>query len=389
MGSPRQLADVRTAIFEFSKQLTSPPSKEELLPWLEGLLTKLTGWDECQVLTPPLQLQGSIEEWKKEREWWLKLYESTDPKFEAAPWRRERDVWLCKRGQWLRTRTETREPDETIFDLTFGWSPKRAKNSTLLIARQSRKGPDDVREPDDDDREEVTSLLELAGLLIAGSNATPQAYTSFGGYFRNREDNYQKYKNDLAESKITKRCQRLMGILQRVVDAETVTGSDEAENFKNLVADVFDVLFEGELVRIGTEIDLHGGAKRIDIVYRNIATEGFFHDVPTRNIISCPYVLVECKNYGSDPKNPEIDQLLRRFGGGRGSFGFLVCNKVRNHLEVLNRCREATRDHGGWVILFDTDDLAALLRVKSLSILKKQPHLIRDLLDEHFRLLTF
>lgn len=181
----------------------------------------------------------------------------------------------------------------------------------------------------------------------------------------------------------------LRATLDRLLMSEIQTGKEDADVFKDLVADVFDVLFDGELVRVGTEIDLHGGLKRIDIVYRNVSEKGLFYDLPLRNHLSCPYILVECKNYGEDIKNPEIDQLLGRFGGGRGSFGFLVCNKIDDHLDVLNRCREATRDHRGWVVVLDVDDLAALLRAKILSVTQQQPSLLRELLDEHLRLLMF
>lgn len=387
--------DKSASIFTFASRLTNqtPKDAQKYLTWLEGLLEDLTGWSECQVYPPPLRPQGTLNEWKDERDWWTKIYDLTNPFNGMAPLAKDRIAWLHNRDLWVRDRKGDYPPDDQVIDLAFGWSPKRTRNSTLLVARKCQSSNGNVSKSGDDERLEITSLLELAGLLIAGSSSTPQSRTIFGAYFRNREDRYRQFDHSVSELKCDQSSEGSVPILRATLDrllmSEIQTGKEDADVFKDLVADVFDVLFDGELVRVGTEIDLHGGLKRIDIVYRNVSEKGLFYDLPLRNHLSCPYILVECKNYGEDIKNPEIDQLLGRFGGGRGSFGFLVCNKIDDHLDVLNRCREATRDHRGWVVVLDVDDLAALLRAKILSVTQQQPSLLRELLDEHLRLLMF
>jgi hypothetical protein len=370
---------------EFMRQISNPRPATNGLNWLEDLLIDFTQWDECQVLTLPAHQRGSLDEWKHERRWWAALFNAAQE--DSGHFRLDQTVenlWLRKRRVWLDAHPD-RDPSRKIVDVVYAWMPRRGRSASLLMARKFT--PATI-----DEREEITTDLRLAALVIAGARTTPESLTFIGNYFREREDIYRRYKTQLEDRRQALLADPESKILLELLDSlpRVLPGAADAEAFKELVADVFDEIFSPDLVRLRTEVELHGGRKRIDIVYCNRSGQhGLFHDLPARYMVPCPYVIVECKNYHDDPNNPEIDQLLGRFGGGRGNFGFLVCNEIKDRIEVLMRCREATRDHRGWVIALDLDDLAALLCAKLLAKPLGQASLMWDLLDDHFRTLTF
>jgi len=162
-------------------------------------------------------------------------------------------------------------------------------------------------------------------------------------------------------------------------------GHEDAESFKQLVVKVFDAVFEADLRRVGTEVEIEHGTKRIDIVYQNCSRQlDLFRDLKADPLIHCAYIPVECKNYSDDLSNPEIDQLVGRFDEIRGHFGFLVCNKIVDRPRLLLRCKEAAKAKRGWIIVLDRNDLEKLLVNKILS-----KDLVGRFLHEHFRKLVF
>jgi hypothetical protein len=166
-------------------------------------------------------------------------------------------------------------------------------------------------------------------------------------------------------------------------------GRTNADAFKELVADVFDTVFEGDLHRLGTEIS-QGRTKRIDIVFQNRSrNRGLFHDLPAKYLIPCAHIPIETKCYSGDPGNPAINQLLGYFNDFRGRVGFLVSFSITNRRRLLLRCQESAHNNSGWIIPLDCSDLAALLEAKILSRLFNEPDLVWDILDRHFQALAF
>ena len=139
-------------------------------------------------------------------------------------------------------------------------------------------------------------------------------------------------------------------------------GFSNAEIFHKLVAGVLTFVFSPSLIHPIKEAEIHEGRKRIDIVFKNAAREGFFFNLPNGRDIPSAYVFVECKNYSSDPTNPELDQLSGRFGVNRGKIGFLVCRKFQNKHTFIKRCRDTAQDGRGFIIPLDDEDLKTLIR---------------------------
>lgn len=138
-------------------------------------------------------------------------------------------------------------------------------------------------------------------------------------------------------------------------------GLDDASKYHLAVEALLSALFYPALVMPVRESKIHEGRKRLDIKYTNDATRGFFHWLHAVHKTPSASVVVECKNYGSELKNPEFDQLTGRFAPQRGQIGFLCYRGFGDKADVIRRCRDAALDRRGYVIALDDDDLAELV----------------------------
>lgn len=136
-------------------------------------------------------------------------------------------------------------------------------------------------------------------------------------------------------------------------------GRPGANSYHRAVAKLLTALFAGSLGNERIEQEIHGGLKRIDILYDNVAGDGLFRWF-SLNFHSA-LIVVECKNYGHDLANPELDQIAMRFSPQRGEIGFIVGRSFDNKERFLERCATAARDGHGYVIALDDADLLALV----------------------------
>ncbi|MBM4410528.1 MAG: hypothetical protein FJ037_04255 [Chloroflexi bacterium] len=136
-------------------------------------------------------------------------------------------------------------------------------------------------------------------------------------------------------------------------------GADGATEFHRAVERLISTVFSSVLTFPQIERHIHGGRKRIDISYTNVAGRGFFAWLRANHPAS--NIFVECKNYSSDPKNPELDQIAGRFSPSRGKFGIVVCRKVEDREKVTAICRDHAQDDHGFILVLDDDDLATLV----------------------------
>lgn len=137
------------------------------------------------------------------------------------------------------------------------------------------------------------------------------------------------------------------------------SGTENAINYEKAIEALLYALFYPALANPESQHRIHEGRKVIDIKFTNIAAEGFF--VWLAQHYSAPYIYVECKNYGREIGNPEVDQLAMRFSPDRGQVGILVCRSFEDKQRVLKRCKDVTDDNHGFIIALEDSDLKTLV----------------------------
>jgi hypothetical protein len=145
---------------------------------------------------------------------------------------------------------------------------------------------------------------------------------------------------------------------------QTPPGTATAEAFHALVFGITIFLFYPWLGCPKKEAKQHDGRKRIDIDFANTANEGFFAHCRVAPQTIAVQVCFECKNYSTDPKNPEFDQLSSRFGPS-GKLGFLICRKIDNRDLADKRCSDTFKDGRGSMIVLEDNQIRHLLDLKS------------------------
>lgn len=165
---------------------------------------------------------------------------------------------------------------------------------------------------------------------------------------------------------------------------EITTGDLAASDFHNHIIGVLAAIFYPSLINPRKEREIHNGRKRIDIVFQNAAKDGFFFELPNTKNVPSAYIPAECKNYSSDPANPELDQLAGRFSTNRGKFGLLICRKFDNRELFIQRCKDTAQDGRGFIVPLDDSDLKTLLEFRG----KKDFKSIHNFLEERYQKLV-
>lgn len=137
------------------------------------------------------------------------------------------------------------------------------------------------------------------------------------------------------------------------------TGRDTATEYENLIEKILSVIFYPSLCNPIKQFNIHEGRKRIDLTYTNEAKSGFFYWLSMH--YPCPLIFVECKNYGKETGNPEIDQLAGRFSPSRGQVGFLICRTIENKKLMYKRCTDTASDYRGYMLVLNDEDIYSLV----------------------------
>lgn len=147
-------------------------------------------------------------------------------------------------------------------------------------------------------------------------------------------------------------------LLQTVISI--APGIENSTAYENAIEALLSAILFPSLVAPEKQYKIHEGRKRIDIKYVNAAREGFFGWIS--NHYPASHIFVECKNYGKEVGNPELDQLAGRFGPSRGQVGILVCRSVENLSKLNSRCIDTAKDQRGFILVLTDVDLERLVK---------------------------
>jgi len=157
-------------------------------------------------------------------------------------------------------------------------------------------------------------------------------------------------------------------------------GNENASSYEKSIEALLTALFYPSLTNPQIQHEIHEGRKRIDITYTNVASIGFFRWLAQH--YSAPHVYVECKNYGTEIGNPELDQIAGRFSPSRGQFGLLICRGLKNKNLMLKRCRDTAQDGRGFIIPIVDADLKILVHAKETGNESREFHLLKQQFDK-------
>jgi len=183
----------------------------------------------------------------------------------------------------------------------------------------------------------------------------------------------EKFKTELRRTANKKGTRPVLNPLVKVLTgferikilSEVKPGNDDATNFHKISYNNLIYIFGNRLTNPNREREINEGRKRIDIVFDNNDNIGFFSILNNLHHIQCPKILIECKNYGHEVGNPEIDQLLARFNNQRGKFGLLLCRSISDRKKLIQRCKDAMYGNNGIIIVLDDSDISVLIKLKS------------------------
>jgi hypothetical protein len=180
-----------------------------------------------------------------------------------------------------------------------------------------------------------------------------------------------RYREDLARQEQTDRRSDIDPVEEDSVIAEALIvalrqipgGGDSASTYHKLMTGIVEFLFYPHLIYPKKEHEIHDGRKRIDIVMDNSAVTGVFNRLPNVRGYPCAHVMFECKNYRTDVKNPELDQLAGRFSPNRGKVGFLCCREFEDRALFIRRCVDTFKDDRGLILPLDDNTVVGMLEL--------------------------
>ena len=199
----------------------------------------------------------------------------------------------------------------------------------------------------------------------------------------------EKYKSELRRTAIKKEKaqlkpkRKILNFRERKIILEAInTGNEDASKFHKIAYDSLIHIFAKRVSNPWMEKDINEGRKRIDIVFNNVDKKGIFKTLNVKHHIKCPKIIVECKNYGKDIGNPEVDQINGRLNDKRGRFGIIVCRSIKNKSRLISRCKDLLNDNKNYVIVIDDEDLIKLLEFRDKNNEKAIDEYLEKKIDE-------
>jgi hypothetical protein len=157
-------------------------------------------------------------------------------------------------------------------------------------------------------------------------------------------------------------------------------GKKDATKYEDLIEKLLTSIFYPSLCNPTKQHKIHDGRKRIDITYTNEANKGVFSWLSKH--YSCPFIFIECKNYGKEVGNPEIDQLAGRFSPSRGKIGLLIYRQINDKKLLLKRCIDTAKDNRGFIIPLDDNDIKEIVTHQLSNLYSQEYPLLKERFTE-------
>jgi hypothetical protein len=151
---------------------------------------------------------------------------------------------------------------------------------------------------------------------------------------------------------------------QALLDAvlNVPVGREHATAYEDAIEPLLSALFAPALNNPRKQHEINNGRKRIDLTYTNMGVDGLFAWLQ-RNYVAAQ-VCIECKNYGKEIGNPDLDQLSGRFSPSFSKVGLLVCRSAEKPALFLERCRDTAKAKGELIVPVYDKDLQTLVKEK-------------------------
>ncbi len=269
----------------------------------------------------------------------------------------ERPILLVPKGFVSYAKTYNLQKYHTHFVLNFIKQEQLRTNGPFVHRRMRRNGTERVWVSKEELEEEIAPAEKE---FVAG-------FTSQHGAVFERFKEWAKEKARPLSPSELRSTDNIADIALFLADtlATIAPGNDGASQYHRLVVGILEFLFFPSLTCPIKEREIHEGRKRIDITFDNSARGGIFWSLHQVHQIPCQYIMVECKNYGREIGNPEIDQLSGRFSVNRGKIGMLLCRSLEDRPRLIERCRDTYRDERGLLLPVTDENLSMLLRAKA------------------------
>lgn len=202
----------------------------------------------------------------------------------------------------------------------------------------------------------------------------PEVFENFKEWFRSMSSSITNRELDETEPRA------IVGYLKRRL-TEIPPGQNSASEYHRMAMSILELLFYPDVVAPKKEREIHQGRKRVDFTMENAASTGFFTRLHMTHKVPSSFIFIECKNYSTDPANPELDQLAGRFDVNKGQMGLLMCRSVDNMPLLLQRCADAFDAQRDVMIPLTDADLLRMLD----TYLEAQEAPYETLLTERFR----
>jgi hypothetical protein len=239
------------------------------------------------------------------------------------------------------------------FVLNFLQSENLRLNTALVKVTNPAKGP-------------KVRYVTKKSLIETGHSFDKDYLTSFTAQhpevFAKFKDLTKRKVHSLANEDLTE--SHLGDVVDHLIAklAAIPPGRDNATEYHRLIAGILELVFYPKLTNPQLEREVNDGRKRIDIVFDNAADRGFFFRLTRTYQTPCQFILIECKNYSDDLRNPELDQMIGRFDLNRGKFGIIVCRTLDDKALFMRRCTDTLRAGQGVIVPLIDEDIVAILQ---------------------------